>query len=104
MMQQESQNKNKKSKQCGTRITTHAQGSRRRRCFTDRRQGGDQEARLKARKQVLTEAKRRQSNTQRELKDFKPRLKFLPKLPTSSSVLLSILVSSERKLGSALRA
>ena len=55
------------------------------------------EAELKIAMQTLTEAKRRQSATQRELKDLEPRLSFSPKLPTS--VLLSILGQLGKKAG-----
>jgi chaperonin GroEL (HSP60 family) len=61
-----------------------------------------EEARLAVAKKELEAARTEVCSTQSELKKLEPRLSFSPKLPTS--LLLSILVSSERKLASALLA
>ena len=59
-------------------------------------------ARLAAARAELESARAEVGITQSELKKLEPRLSFSPKLPTS--LLLSILVSSERKLASVLLA
>jgi len=60
---------------------------------------GDRPARGAAQgsRHTLTEAKRRQRDSQKELKDLEPRLSFSPKLPTS--VLLSILGQIWKRAG-----
>jgi hypothetical protein len=58
--------------------------------------------RLAAARTELEATKTELKDVQKEFKELEPRLSFAPKLPTS--VLLSITVSSERELASALLA